>query len=62
MGSATSLGAFLTAAAAAASAAIALAASETPPAGPPWTQDFAAAQTKAVKDGMPLFVYMTKTY
>ena len=60
MSSATRMAAFVTAGAAL--AAIAFAGSETPPAGPPWTKDFAAAQTKAVKDGVPLFVYMTKTY
>jgi hypothetical protein len=43
-------------------AGVALAGSETPPAGPPWLRDFTAAQTKALREGKPIFVYLTKTY
>jgi hypothetical protein len=40
----------------------ATAGSETPPEGPPWTREFAAAQRDALKRGVPMFVYLTKTY
>ena len=40
----------------------ALAGSETPPAGPPWLRDFAEAQTRALREGKPIFVYLTKTH
>ena len=40
----------------------ALAGSETPPEGPPWLRDFSEAQTKAIREGKPIFVYLTKTY
>ncbi len=36
--------------------------SETPPEGPPWKRDFAAAQKEALEKGLPLFVYLTKTF
>lgn len=36
--------------------------SETPPAGPPWVRDLVSAQKEAVKQGVPIFVYFTKTY
>ena len=36
--------------------------SKTPPAGPPWLQDFTAARAKALGSGKPIFVYSTKTY
>ena len=38
------------------------AASETPPAGPPWTKDFLEAHRIAFEQGKPIFVYSTKTY
>ena len=41
---------------------MALAGSETPPEGPPWERDIVAAHEKALKQGVPLFVYFTKTY
>lgn len=47
---------------AAAAAAVALAGSETPPEGPPWTREFAAAQKDALARGVPVFVYLTKTH
>jgi hypothetical protein len=37
------------------------AATETPPAGPPWHVDLLAAQAHALEHGHPLFVYVTKT-
>jgi hypothetical protein len=40
----------------------ALAGSETPPVGPPWQRDFAAARQQALTEGKPLFLYFTKTY
>ncbi|MHC4820101.1 MAG: hypothetical protein ACYTDX_00095 [Planctomycetota bacterium] len=40
----------------------ALAGSETPPKGPPWVRDFHEAQTTALKQGKPIFVYLTKTH
>ena len=43
-------------------AAAAFASSETPPEGPPWKRDLRAAQTEAVQKGLPIFVYLTKTY
>ena len=36
--------------------------SETPPVGPPWVRDFHEAQERALKQGLPIFVYLTKTY
>lgn len=36
--------------------------SETPPEGPPWVRDFAVAQRDALARGVPIFVYLTKTY
>lgn len=36
--------------------------SETPPVGPPWKRDFVEAQREALKDGKPIFIYLTKTY
>lgn len=50
----------LTAVAAAASPA--LAGSETPPKGPPWVRDFREAQERALREGKPVFVYLTKTH
>ena len=40
----------------------ALAGSETPPEGPPWVRDFAQAREDAIRQGAPIFVYLTKTY
>ena len=40
---------------------ISRAGSETPPVGPPWKRDFAAAQAEAAQKGLPIFVYLTKT-
>jgi hypothetical protein len=42
--------------------ALAFAGSETPPEGPPFKRDFAKAREEAIRDGKPLFVYLTKTY
>ena len=39
-----------------------VAGSETPPAGPPWRQDFSDAQRAALSGGKPMFLYFTKTY
>ena len=39
-----------------------LAGSETPPEGPPWVRDFAQAREDAIRQGKPIFVYLTKTY
>lgn len=36
--------------------------SKQPPAGAPWTKDFAAAHELARKTGRPIFVYSTKTH
>ncbi|MBI3096870.1 MAG: hypothetical protein HYY93_01290 [Planctomycetes bacterium] len=36
--------------------------SETPPEGPPWKRDFLEAQKEALKEGKPIFIYLTKTY
>ena len=36
--------------------------SKEPPAGAPWTMDFAAAHREALASGKPIFVYSTKTY
>ena len=36
--------------------------SETPPEGPPWVRDLAEAQKTAIEKGVPIFVYLTKTY
>jgi hypothetical protein len=41
---------------------VAGAGSETPPAGPPWKREFHAARAEAAEKGLPVFVYMTKTY
>jgi hypothetical protein len=43
-------------------AAIAFASSETPPAGPPSKREWKAAQAEAIEKGLPIFVYLTKTY
>ncbi len=43
-------------------AAPAFAGSETPPKGPPWERDLITAHGKAVKQGLPIFLYFTKTY
>jgi hypothetical protein len=43
-------------------AGVAAAGSETPPAGPPWVRDLATAQEKAIREGKPIFVYLTKTH
>ena len=40
----------------------AAAGSETPPKGPPWVRELAAAQKSAQETGRPIFVYLTKTY
>ena len=42
--------------------AAAFAGSETPPEGPPWVRDFALAREDAIRQGKPIFVYLTKTY
>jgi hypothetical protein len=36
--------------------------SKSPPAGPPWVTDFAAARAAAMAGNKPIFVYSTKTY
>lgn len=36
--------------------------SKQPPIGPPWVRDLATAQEIALKSGLPIFVYSTKTY
>jgi hypothetical protein len=36
--------------------------SKTPPPGPPWITDFAAARAAAIAAQVPLFIYSTKTY
>jgi hypothetical protein len=36
--------------------------SETPPKGPPWVREFGVAQEQALKQGKPIFVYLTKTH
>ena len=41
---------------------LAVAGSETPPKGPPWEREFAAAQERALREGKPIFVYLTKTH
>ncbi len=43
-------------------AGFALAGSETPPEGPPWKRDFREALTEGLRDGKPIFVYLTKTH
>jgi hypothetical protein len=43
-------------------AAVTFAGSETPPEGPPWVRDFTVAQKEAVERGLPIFVYLTKTF
>jgi len=52
----------LTIGALAASAANPIPGSETPPKGPPWARDFHEARARALKEGLPLFVYLTKTH
>jgi len=56
------LAALLAAALPCAAAAPARAGSETPPRGPPWVRDFHEAQERALREGKPLFVYLTKTF
>ncbi len=41
---------------------LAAAGSEAPPKGPPWERDFARAQERALREGKPIFVYLTKTH
>ena len=41
---------------------VALADSATPPEGPPWKRDLAAARKEALEAGKPIFLYFTKTY
>jgi hypothetical protein len=36
--------------------------SETPPKGPPWVREFSEAQERALGEGKPIFVYLTKTH
>ncbi len=36
--------------------------SKTPPPGPPWHTEFAAARAAALAANQPIFVYSTKTY
>ena len=36
--------------------------SETPPKGPPWVREFSEAQERGLREGLPIFVYMTKTH
>ena len=36
--------------------------SETPPPGPPWVRDLVTAQEQALREGKPIFVYLTKTH
>ncbi|MGQ0614962.1 MAG: hypothetical protein ACT4PV_14600 [Planctomycetaceae bacterium] len=43
-------------------ACIASAGSETPPPGPPWIRELAAALRAADQRSSPLFVYLTKTH
>jgi len=43
-------------------AAGASAGSETPPEGPPWVRTLAEAQAEAVRRGVPIFAYLTKTH
>lgn len=52
----------MTAALLCAFAGLALAGSETPPAGPTWERDLIQAHATALKQGVPLFLYFTKTY
>jgi len=40
---------------------VAIAGSETPPEGPPWTRELAAAQTQAIRERRPIFAYFTKS-
>ena len=40
----------------------AAAGSDTPPQGPPWVRDFHQAQERGLKEGLPIFVYLTKTH
>ena len=42
--------------------AVSWAGSETPPEGPPWIRDFAKAREAGIRQGKPIFVYLTKTY
>jgi hypothetical protein len=43
-------------------AAPAFAGSDTPPPGPPWVRELAAAQKDALARNVPIFVYLTKTH
>jgi hypothetical protein len=43
-------------------AAPAFAGSDTPPPGPPWVRQLAAAQKDALARNVPIFVYLTKTH
>ena len=43
-------------------ASAAFAGSETPPEGPPWKRDFGEALSEGLRDGKPVFVYLTKTH
>jgi hypothetical protein len=43
-------------------AAPAATAGEKMPEGPPWVTDFAAAREAGVRQGKPIFVYLTKTH
>ena len=36
--------------------------SDVPPEGPAWERDLVTAHGKALKAGVPLFLYFTKTY
>jgi len=36
--------------------------SDVPPAGPTWERELSKAQVKALEQGVPIFVYFTKTY
>jgi len=42
--------------------AVSFAGSETPPEGPPWLRDLAKAREEGIRQGKPIFVYLTKTY
>ena len=45
-----------------AAGAAAWAGSETPPAGPPWKRDLVEAQREGLREGRPIFLYLTKTH
>ena len=40
----------------------ALAGSDVPPKGPTWERDLLGAHEKALRKGVPIFLYFTKTY